>query len=122
MGRAVDLSREQVSRLESGISEPQPRTIDRVAHAFGLPAEKLKEPLLAAGRIEDLITVAKLHLESQSGSGTVKGLDRFGQFVIWFRSMSSSDQSLTLAALQRIHEDSLQTGPVTTSQKSSKSH
>ena len=107
MGRAIDLSREQVSRLEGGVNAPQPRTVERVAEVFGLPVEQLKAPLMAAARLEDFMAAAKLHFESRSSTSNAKGLDRFGQIVVWFRSMTPSDQSLTLAALQRIHDDSI---------------
>ena len=106
MARAIDLSREQVSRLESGVNKPQPRTIERLAEVFGLPLERLKAPTLSGEKIDDLLTVAKLHLQSTVNHGEKKGLDQFGQFVIWFRSMNWNDQSLTLAALEKIHEES----------------
>jgi transcriptional regulator with XRE-family HTH domain len=105
MARAIDLSREQVSRLESGINKPQPRTIDRLAEVFGLPAERLRPPLMAEEKIEDLLAIAKMQQQVKKSSVNLGGLGQFAQFVMWFRAMNRSDQSLTLAALQKIHEE-----------------
>lgn len=105
MARAIDLSREQVSRLESGINNPQPRTINRLAEVFGLPVERLRPPMLADEKIDDLLTIAKLQQQAKQTSDNLGGLGQFAQFVTWFRLMSRSDQSLTLAALHKIHEE-----------------
>ena len=108
MARAIDLSREQVSRLESGINRPQPGTIRQISEVFGLPVERLTVEAIAEEKVDDLLTIATLYQQSQKArGGSPPGLGQFQQFVVWFRSMSVNDQSLTLAALQKIHEDAM---------------